>query len=155
MNYYISSLVHYDCTYPILQILFQKHPFITFYNDGNDEVISTYVRRYQEQQRIMNASKRFPSDLSLSSTSSGWSGMSGQSSSKVVGHVSFAHGPSGPLSSGHLSYPHGDHSHGVSGHSLYAHGLSEDFNAYSHPPYTHGLSGELNNSGGTFHMDTS
>lgn len=51
-----------------------------FYEDNSEEVISAWVRRLMEQFRIM---KRFPSDLSLASTSSsasGWSGLSGPSS---------------------------------------------------------------------------
>jgi len=57
-----------------------KHPFLMFYEDNSEEVISAWVRRLMEQMRIM---KRFPSDVSLASTSSsasGWSGMSGHSS---------------------------------------------------------------------------
>lgn len=52
-----------------------------FYDDSNDEIISQWVRKVQEQARILN-SKRFPSDMSLASTSSsasGWSGVSGHS----------------------------------------------------------------------------
>ena len=50
-----------------------------FYDDSNDEIISQWVRKVQEQARIL---KRFPSDVSLASTSSstsGWSGVSGHS----------------------------------------------------------------------------
>ena len=53
-----------------------------FYDDSNDEVISQWVRKVQEQTRILLNSKRFPSDVSLASTSSsasGWSGVSGHS----------------------------------------------------------------------------
>ena len=51
-----------------------------FYEDNSEEVISAWVRKLMEQFRIM---KRFPSDISLASTSSsasGWSSMSGHSS---------------------------------------------------------------------------
>ena len=70
-----------------------------FYDDSNDEIISQWVRKVQEQMRILN-SKRFPSDISLASTSSsasGWSGVSGHSGQRVLshsGHSQFSGQPS-------------------------------------------------------------
>lgn len=57
-----------------------KHPFLMYYDDSCEEIIAVWVRKVMEQIRIM---KRFPSDMSLASTSSsasGRSGISGQSS---------------------------------------------------------------------------
>lgn len=65
---------------PILNPPPQKHPFLMYYDDSCEEIIAVWVRKVMEQIRIM---KRFPSDMSLASTSSsasGRSGISGQSS---------------------------------------------------------------------------
>ncbi len=140
----------------------QRHPFVTFYDDGNEEVISSYVRRRQEHQRLRNAFKRFPSDVSLSSASSGWSGASAHSGSKVVSsHMTYGH------SAGQLTNPHYGDSNSPYGHSLYTHGLEGGGfdRLYSHdeglhPLHAHGLNDGGTNTttttgGGTFHMDTS
>ncbi len=57
----------------------QVHPFLMLFNDSGEEMISAWVRRTLEQIRIM---KRFPSNVSLASSSSstsGWSGLSAHS----------------------------------------------------------------------------
>lgn len=74
------------------RFFFQQHPFLMFYDNGNEEIVSSWVRKMLEQIRIM---KRFPSDMSLASTSSsasGWSGISGHSSSKLASAVSGSSG---------------------------------------------------------------
>lgn len=67
------------------------HPFLMFYDDSNDEIISAWVRKSQEQLRM--TMKRFPSDISLTSTSSSAAGgsssaRSGHSSNKLASSVS-------------------------------------------------------------------
>jgi len=67
------------CTSTCCQTLcVQEHEFLRVYGERGEEVVSVWVRRVQEQMRILH-SKKFPSDLSLTSTSSSWSGMSGHS----------------------------------------------------------------------------
>ncbi len=144
----------------------QDHPFVTFYDDDNEEVVSTYVRRFQEHQRIRNSFKRFPSDLSLSSASSGWSGVSAHSGAKAgSSHMTYGH--SGHFSSGQYGSG-GVDSNNMYSHSLYSHGMDggvydplyegEGLHPLLHPLSEHGGGSEVGNSvvgGGTFHMDTS
>lgn len=90
----------------------QEHEFLLMHSERGDEVVSVWVRRMQEQMRILH-SKRFPSDLSLASNSSSWSGMSGHSGNRMTTHqVASGHTTTAAAIAGH---------HYSSGHSLAGH----------------------------------
>lgn len=76
------------------------------HDDRNEEVISLWVRRLQEQMRILN-SKKFPSDMSLasnSSSTSNWSGHSSRTHQNTSGHIGLlGHHNSGAHALGHAT----------------------------------------------------
>ena len=100
------------------------------HDDRNEEVLAVWVRRVQEQMRILQ-SKRFPSDISLASntsSTSSWSGLSG--------HSSRAHQP--PPAAGHAV----GHAIGLAGHHNSGHHNSG-----------HALPGHATIGGGAFQME--
>lgn len=78
-----------------------QHPFLVLHQDKSEEVVSVWVRRLQEQMRILS-SKRFPSDCSLASNSSSTSAWSGHSA-RTHQSAHAAHYNSGHTLSGHAT----------------------------------------------------
>ena len=80
-------LVSFFTHYVSIFLHVQKHSFLLLHEENCEETISSWVTRAMEHIRIM---KRFPSDVSLASSSSStsvWSGHSGRTGTSGTGIV--------------------------------------------------------------------